>query len=126
MAQVNTNDFAKFRREIRKADKTVAGELQADLKDIAQGVAREASGLADRKSGKMAAGYRGAAAGAKGVVRNRVFYSRFIEFGFHPGGSDTFVPGRNPIGQAIERREDDIVDSLGDAVERAARRMGWQ
>jgi hypothetical protein len=122
---VEAKGLNKFRSDLRRADKAVAKELQAELKGIAATVAAEAGGAAPSRSGTMAAAYRGVAVGSKAVVRNRILYSRFIEFGFHPGGGSTFVPGRNLIGQAIERQEDRIVDELGDAIERAATKVGW-
>lgn len=122
---IQATDLNRFRREVRAADKTVAKELQAELRQVAKDVATEAASLAPRQTGTMAAAYRGTAVGAKAVVRNRVFYSRFIEFGFKPGGRDTVVPGQNPIGRAIEQQEDKIVDGLGDAIENASRKLGW-
>lgn len=122
---VSVQGLAEFRRDLRRAAPVVAKELQADLRKVAQGVALEASLLAPQRTGTMAAAYRGAAVGAKGLVRNPVFYSRFIEFGFHPGGKQTFVPGQNPIGQAIEHQEDRIVEGIGDAIEKAATQVGW-
>jgi len=122
---VGVDDLKRFRREIRGADKAIDKELQADFKDVAEDVAREASFLVTRKSGKAAAAYRGTANGSKALVRNRVFYSRFIEFDFHPGGGSTVVPGQAPIGRAVERQENAIVDSVGDAIEAAAQKLGW-
>jgi hypothetical protein len=122
---VYVQDLGKFRSALKRADKTIAKELQSELRDVSRKVAAEASALAPRRTGKMADAYRGVAVGNKGLVRNPVFYSRFIEFGFHPRGGSTEVPGQNPIGRAIEHQEDRIVDGVGDAVEKAAVRMGW-
>lgn len=124
---VQADGLKDFRRDLRKFDKEIGKEFQRDLRAISQRVAREAAMLAPRgATGALQAGYRGSAVGTKGVVRNRVFYSRFIEFGFHPRGGETFVEGRNIIGRAVERNEDRIVDELGDAVEKAATNAGWR
>jgi hypothetical protein len=123
---VRSEGFREFRRDVRRADKEVGRELQKDLREVAQGVAREAATLAPRDTGKTAAGYRGSARGTSGVVRNAQLPARFIEFGFHPRGGSTFVEGRNPIGTAVERREDAIVEGLGDAVDRAVTALGWR
>lgn len=121
--QVQANDLAKFRREVRRHDREIGLQFQRDLRGVAQRVAAEAAGLA---TGRVAQGYRGTARGTRGIVRNTFLPARFLEFGFHPGGGDTFVEGRNYVGRVLERREDMIVDELGDAVERAAQRMGWR
>jgi hypothetical protein len=123
---IRVQNLNQFRRDVKRADRTVAKELQAELGEVAKDVAREATSIAPRgQTGALAGGYRGVALGGKGVVRNRVFYSRFIEFGFRPGGGSRFVEGQHPIGRAIERREDQIVEDLGDAIENAALKLGW-
>lgn len=123
--QVHVEGLQAFRRDVRRMDKEVGKELQRDLREIAQKVAQEAAGNAPRGTGTLAGSYRGTARGTKGIVRSSVFYSRFIEFGFHPRGGETFVEGRNPIGAAVESQESQIVEELGDAIDRAASRLGW-
>ncbi len=124
--QVHVQGLQQFRRDVRRMDKEVGKELQRDLRQIAQKVAQEASGNAQRRTGTLAGSYRGTARGTAGIVRSPLVYARFIEFGFHPRGGETFVEGRNPIGAAIESQENQIVDELGDAIERAAGRLGWR
>lgn len=123
--QVKAEGLAQFRRDVRRADKEIGKEFQKDLRAIAQDVAREASSLAPRRHGALAGSYRGSARGATAYVRSPLIYARFLEFGFHPRGGDTFVEGRNFVGRAMERREGEIVDQLGEAVERAATNLGW-
>lgn len=120
--QVKAVGLAEFRRDVRRADKEVGKELQADLRSIAQQVARGAAVLAP---GRIAESYRGTARGTRGIVRSSFLPSRFLEFGFHPGGGETFVEGRNFIGRALEAQEDRIVDAIGDAVEKTATKLGW-
>ena len=116
-----------FRGDLKHLRPDIQKELQGELKTIAQDVAQKAAASAPRRTGTMATSYRGAAStGLRAVVRNRQFYSRFIEFGFHPRGSSTMVAGRNVIGRILERDEDRIVDEVGDALERAAEKAGWR
>ncbi len=122
LGAVRVDDLAEFRRDLRRADNAVAKEFQADLRSIAQQVTAGAAVLAP---GRVAESYRGTARGARGVVRSGFLPSRFLEFGFHPRGGETFVEGRNFVGRALEAQEDRIVDALGDAVERASTRVGW-
>jgi hypothetical protein len=42
-----------------------------------------------------------------------------------PRGADHFK-ARPVVSEALERRTDELVDDLGDAVERAARKVGWR
>ena len=123
---VQVEGLREFRRDVRRMDGEVGKELQRSLRSTAQSVARQAAAQAPRVTGTLATGYRGTARGTRGIVRNSVLYSRFIEVGFHPAGSRTFVQGRNVIGGALEARQDQIVEELGDAVDRAARRLGWR
>ena len=76
--------------------------------------------------GRLADSYRSVARGPDAVVRNRVLYSRFIEFGFRPGGGDTFVAGRNPIGRALERQEEAVMEALAKGIDRVAARHGFK
>ena len=122
---VEVKGLQQFRRDVRRADKEVGKEFQKELRTLAQRVAQEAASNAPRVTGTLAGSYRGTARGTAGIVRSTNVVARFIEFGFHPRGGETFVEGVNPIGRAVEQQEDEIVDGLGDAVERAATRLGW-
>ena len=122
---IGVEDLREFRRDVRRADKEIGRELQKGLRESAQLVARRAGVLAPRRSGAMAAGYRGTARGDRGIVRNPVFYSRMIEFGWNPVGSGTDVRGMNVIGRALEQEESEVMDHLQDSMDDAARRLGW-
>lgn len=123
--KVEVEGLREFRRDLRRADKVVGKEFQRALRTVSVTVAAEAAALAPRVTGTLAGSYRGAAVGSRGIIRSKVFYARFIEFGFHPGGGDTFIEGTHPIGRAIAHQEDRIIDGIGDAVDRAATQMGW-
>lgn len=123
--QVHVEGLQAFRRDVRRMDKEVGKELQRDLRTVAQRVAREAAGNAPRATGTLAGSYRGTARGTRAIVRSTDIAGRFVEFGFHPRGGETFVEGRNPVGAAVEDQENQIIDALGDAVDRAATRLGW-
>lgn len=123
---IEVKGLKDLRRDLRKVDKEAVKEVRVVIRDAARIVASEAAALAPRgRSGKLAASYRGTTSGTKGIVRNRQVYSRFIEFGFHPGGGRTFVPGKEPIGRALENRRDDVIEALGDGIDKAARSSGW-
>lgn len=118
---VQIDGLRDFRRDLKHAPADVTKELQAELKTIAQRVAAEAGSRAPRGvTGKLSASYRGRASqGLRGTVTNTQFYGRFIEFG-HNARDGSFVEGRHVVGSVLADREDEIVDDVGDAFERAA------
>lgn len=121
---VEIDGIKQLDRELKRLHPAVQRELKGDLKDIAQGVAREAAS----RSGAHSFSYRGAATGRSASVRStgqHGFVARFLEFGFHPRGGSTFVEGRNIVGRVIADREQEIIDDIGDSIDKAARRAGW-
>lgn len=121
---VEIDGIKQLDRDLKRLHPAVQRQLKGDLKDIAQGVAREAT----RKSGAHSFSYRGASTGRSASVRStgqRAFVARFLEFGFHPRGGSTLVEGRNIVGRVIADREQEIIDDIGDSIDRAARRAGW-
>lgn len=122
---IEVQGLKDLRRDLRKVDKEAVKELRITIRDASRIVAKEASTLAPSRTGALAGAYRGTTSGTKGIVRNRLLYSRFIEFGFHPGGGSRLVPGQEPIGRALENREQDVIEALGDGIDKAAKRSGW-
>lgn len=124
--KIQAQDLATFRRDVRRADKEIGKQLQRELREVSKRVAEEAGNIAPRRTGALAGSYRGTARRTLGIVRSTNPVARFVEFGFHPRGGETFVEGVNPIGHAVEQQEDQIVDGIGDAVDRAATALGWR
>ena len=129
---VKVENLAQFRRDLRQLDKTVNRELTRSLRGAAEIVAARASALAPRKTGTLAASYRGGAAGTRGYVRSRVPYAPVIEYGGSVGRGHsstrpgaTYIRAQAPVRRALEARQDEVVDAVGDAIERAARDAGW-
>ena len=123
---VSVKGLDEFRRDLRRQSKETARELQKELRAAARIVAAEADVV---RGSRRSFSYKGGARGVRAYVGARGpkdYVARFIEFGFHPGGGTTFVEGRNIVGQAIERKEDEVVERIGDAVERAATHVGWK
>jgi hypothetical protein len=122
---VGVEGLSAFRRDLKRLEPLANQQLRKDLKDIADRVAVRAQA----RMGAESFGYQGVATpGLRATVRStgrNAFVARFIDFGFHPRGSSTFVPGRNIVGGVLEQQEERIVDDVGDAIERAAVRAGW-
>lgn len=123
-ATVEIEGLKQLDRDLKRLHPELQRQLKGGLKDIAQGVAREASNRVHARSFS----YRGYSTGNKATVRSvgsEAFVARFLEFGFHPRGSSTFVEGRNIVGRVIEDREQQIIDDVGELVDKTARRAGW-
>lgn len=120
---IEVQGLAQLRRDLRKVDKESVLEVRRTIREGARIVASEAASLS---TGRVAAGFRGTTSGTRGVVRNPFLPARFLEYGFHPRGGSTFVEPRSYVGRAIERREGDVINALGDGLDRAARSAGWR
>lgn len=125
--EIDTRSLAAFRRSIKRADREVAKELTGWLRDVGRYVAQDAASVAPRDSGTLAAGYKPIVSGSRVLIRNRVPYAGWIEFGgtISPRGAPIQLEGRHPVGKAIERNEERIVHDVDDAIGRAAKRIGW-
>jgi hypothetical protein len=102
------------------------GFLDAVIKNAGEIVAREAAAFAPRRTGRLADSYRSSVRGTSAIVRNRVPYGDLIELGFHPGGGETLVPGRTPIGRAVQRQEDVLVEQIARGFDKIARDRGFR
>lgn len=123
-ATVEIEGLKALDRDLKRLHPEVQKELKTGMKGIASKIAREATTRAHARSFV----YRGAGTGTKASVRSagpKGYVARFLEFGFHPRGSSTFVEGRNIVGSIIEREEQEIIDAVGDLVDQAARQAGW-
>lgn len=90
-------------------------------------VATTATPLTAKQSGKLAGGWRPGAAGNAAFVRNRVPYAGVLEFGgtIRPKGTP-FTIRAHPAGtRALQLREEQIVDAVGDAVMSVFERHGF-
>lgn len=127
-ATVRIEGLGAFRRDIKRLNPVAERELRDDLAAVAGRVAAAADSRVNHRGAQPSWSYRGTATGLRASVRStgrKGFVARFYEFGFHPGGSGTFVAGRHPVGSVLEQREEQIVEQLGDAIERAALKTGW-
>lgn len=111
-------------RDLKQLHPKVQRELKDDLKMVAGKIAGEATA----RVGARSFAYRATATGTRASVVSfgpKGFVARFREFGFHPRGSRTLVQGRNTVGEIIDRREQQIIDGIDSAVDKAARSTGW-
>jgi phage gpG-like protein len=125
---VRIEGLAELRRDLRQSSPEVRRDVTRALKEGAKVVAVTAAPLTARQSGKLAGGWRPGAAGNSAFVRNRVPYAGVLEFGgrIAPKGTP-FTIRAHPAGtRALQLRENQIVEAVGDAVEGAFARHGFR
>lgn len=133
--RIDTQDLRALRQSLRRMDKEVDRQLNKELKAVAKVVRADARRLAPQRSGKLARKLR------YGGTLHGIWIGSDLPYGnvIHWGG--TTGPGHKPgvpwsghikirpslfMSEAIERREDWIVDEVADAVDKAAMAMGWR
>jgi phage gpG-like protein len=124
---VRVDGLAKFRRDLKELDKELPKALQKELKEAVAKVSLEAAATAPRKSGDLARSYRPFTRGNVAGVRSKLPYAGVIEYGgtISPKGTPITIRKYEPITRAVERRKDELVEDIGDAIESAAKRAGW-
>jgi phage gpG-like protein len=125
---VRVDGLAKFRRDLKELDKELPKALQKELKEAVAKVSVEAAATTRRKTGELARSYRPFTRGNVAGVRSKLPYAGVIEFGgtISPKGTPITIRKYEPITRAVERRKDELVEDIGDAIESAAKRAGWR
>lgn len=124
---VRVEGLREFRRALKGVSREFDRELRAELKDVGEDVAAEARRTAPRRTGQYANSIR-VYANARGVsIGSRLPQAGVLHWGgsIRPRGVEIRFPRRAVITDAAERQTARIVDGVGDAVERAARKAGW-
>lgn len=126
-AAVQAKGLAELRRDLRRLNPEALKEIREALKDAAGLAARTASGLAPVRSGALSRSYQPFTRGNIAGVRSNLPYAGVVEFGgtIRPRGTPITIRRYEPIQRAVEQQRDQIVESLGDGIEDAARRTGW-
>jgi Bacteriophage HK97-gp10, putative tail-component len=124
---IRVDGLRELRRDLKRLQPEVDKELRKDLRAAAEKVATAARARAPRLTGEYARSIRPSVT-ARGVsVGSRLPQAGVLHFGgtIRPRGVPTTFRPRPVISEAVDRMTDRIVDDLGDAVERAARKTGW-
>ena len=124
---IRLEGFKEFRRDLKKLEPDVDKELRKDIRAAAAKVAAAAAVSAPRVTGEYAKSIRPYVT-ARGVsVGSRLPQAGVLHWGgtIRPRGVDIKFPARPVISDALDKQTDRIVEDLGDAVDRAARRAGW-
>lgn len=114
LAQLNRT-FGRLSKEMR------AGQL-AEMKKVAELVARTAATLAPRRSGRLAGSYKPAATNKGAAVYSTVPYAAVHEWGgtIAPRGTPIRIRRSEPVGKALEAQSAAVVDELGALFDRLA------
>ena len=126
---VKIEGLREFRRDLKRLEPEVEKLLRGDIKQIAAGVAGEAQTRARSfaRTGRYARSIRPYVSGLKAQVGSRLPQAGVLHWGgtIHPRGVPITFPARPVVSEALDLRTDRIVDQMGDAIEQAARRVGW-
>ena len=132
MAGLKTNSavaagFKEFRRDLKRLQPEAEKALRKDIKAAAGKVALAAQATAPRVTGAYAKSIRPYVTARGASVGSRLPQAGVLHFGgtIRPRGVPITFPARPVISLALDRQTDRIVDDLGDAIEQAARRVGW-
>lgn len=119
----------EFRRDLKRLEPEADKELRKDIKKVAAGVAVAASAGAQSfaKTGAFARSIRPYVSGTKAQIGSRLPQAGVVHFGgtIRPRGVPIVFKPRPVISIVVDRETDRIVDGMGDAIEQAARRVGW-
>jgi phage gpG-like protein len=124
---VTTKGLGEFRRDLRRLEPLVDRELRDALREAGEKVAITAGAHAQRRTGEYAHSIRAFVSGAKVSVGSTLPQAGVLHFGgvIRPRGVPITFRPHPVILEAIEDHADELVDDIGDGVERAARRAGW-
>lgn len=125
---VRVEGLREFRRDLKRVSPEVNAHLRDEMKRLGETVAAEARSAAVKRTGRYASSIRAYAAGPGVAVGSRLPQANVLHWGgtIRPRGVDITFQQRPVISQAVERHENQIVDRVGDMIERAARRGGWE
>ena len=126
-AAVHVKGLAELQRDLKRMQPAARREITRALKGGAQEVARAAGPLAARRSGRLQASFKPGASLMQGYVRSRLPYAAVQEFGgvIRPKGAPVTIEAHPAATRALELKQDKVIDSIGDAIERVALQHGW-
>jgi hypothetical protein len=124
---VQVKGLAELRRDLRRLDREMLGEVRDTLKRGADIIARDAASLAPRRTGALAASYRAFTRGNLAGVRSNLPYAGVVEYGgtISPRGVPILFQRSAPVTRAAERQADSVAREVADGIDKAALRSGW-
>jgi hypothetical protein len=127
--EVEVKGAREFQRDLSRVPRDTARNTEDVLERNANLIAAEARARAPRQTGRYAASIRARPSREGGMtVGSDLPQAGVLHYGgtIRPRGVDIRFPARPVISDALEDRADKIVDEVGDAVDKAARRAGFK
>lgn len=131
---VRVDGLQPLRKSLRKVDRDALKKVQQVSKSAARIVALEARRLAPRgtrpipssrrPSVRLADSYQATTSGSAGVVRSRVPHAVIYEY--RKTGTPAQMRGVRPVSRAIERKTDEVMDTLERGIDDVLRSSGWR
>jgi phage gpG-like protein len=124
---IETHGVKEFQRDLRRMQPEVAKELRQEIKAGAGPILASARLSAPKLSGTLARSIK-LSVTARGVsIYSTVPYAPVVHWGgtISPRGVDITFARTEFITKSVEARADELVDDIGDSVERVAERLGW-
>lgn len=128
---VRVEGLKDLRRDLKAIDRKTLGEFRTALKEGAELVRQSA--VVPHKSGDLEASLKTGTSGANALVRSRLVYANVIHWGGQvPSKRSTSTrpkrtfPRRAFLVDSLERRQDDVLETLADAFEQLTARHGFK
>lgn len=127
--------LARLRRNFRKLAPEVDKQLRLELRMAAKPIMERGRVTAPRRSGrlgrslKVSVQARGVAVTSKLPYANVIHWGGSTGIGHQPGvpwSGSVFVESSLFLSRALEEQEGEVLDGMGQAVERASLSAGWR
>lgn len=132
--EVRVDGWTEFARDLRRLEPEVRKDLYRELTAVARGIQADAKSRAPARTGKLRGAIRirqRRGAPAVVVLGSQARHARVVHFGLrHPlfGDRDNWYP--NPtvrfLGDAVDAKRSEAVESVDAALNRALDRAGWK
>jgi hypothetical protein len=122
---IDTRGLADLQRDLRRMAPVVARGVTATLRGIAKDVgmvAREHAAADVSRSGAKT--IKWSAARGQASIYTDLYWMRFHEYGFFPGGGSTYYPGARFMERARDEKAEDTLEQVNNLLETTARRIG--
>lgn len=124
---IRVEGLAGLVADVRAMQPDVRREIPKALKAGAKLVQRAGRPYVARLTGELAADWRIGGGQKQVYLRNRKPYAGVLEFGgtIQPKGTPFEIKAQPSMTRALEEKQEQIVDAIGDALDGVATRHGW-
>jgi hypothetical protein len=125
--QVDVQGIREFRRDLKRLQPDIDRELRGDIREAGGKVLPVARAFAPTLTGELARSIRLSVTQRGVSIYSTLPQAPVLHWGgeISPRGVPITFPRTEFISEAVERQADELLDDIGDGVERAARKTGW-